>query len=297
MITGVAVAGFGAGALVTAPIAQRLIASVGVSSTFVILGIAYFAMIMLAATVMTNPPQGYAPAGFQPSSVRGSAARDFTLRQALGAEDWRRFFSVTRIPGDLDRPDQFLFGLTARQLLIVAPAFAVIALLAWLMTTVIQLPLAVTMPILAILSGLAISTTLIKADGLSPDERTVYVADTETSRLFAIDIVEPGVLRKEPFPAPYTGRLVCGLPGFQRFDSLAVEASGNIAVATLITGHITVVSPNGNVVRQVKMPDVYPTNICFGGADLRTAYITLSASGQLAAMEWPEPGLRLNFMA
>src|SRR5215470_11550914 len=79
--------------------------------------------------------------------------------------------------------------------------------------------------------------------GLSPDEKTVYVADTETSRLFAFDIVEPGVLHKEPFPAPYTGRLVCGLPGFQRFDSLAVEACGNIAVATLITGHITVIAP------------------------------------------------------
>jgi hypothetical protein len=76
---------------------------------------------------------------------------------------------MTRIPGDLDRPDQFLFGLTARQLMIVAPAFAIIALLAWLMTTVLQLPLAVTMPILAILTGLAISTTLIKADGMSPD--------------------------------------------------------------------------------------------------------------------------------
>jgi hypothetical protein len=76
---------------------------------------------------------------------------------------------VTRIPGDLDRPDQFLFGLTARQLLIVAPAFAIIALVAWLMTTVLQLPLALTMPVLAILSGLAISTTLVKADGLSPD--------------------------------------------------------------------------------------------------------------------------------
>ena len=131
--------------------------------------------------------------------------------------------------------------------------------------------------------------------GLSPDEKTVYVADTETSRLFAFDIVEPGVLRKEPFPAPYTGRLVCGLPGFQRFDSLAVEASGNIAVATLITGHITVIAPNGNVVRQVKMPDVYPTNICFGGRDMKTAYITLSGTGQLAAMDWPDPGLRLNF--
>jgi gluconolactonase len=133
--------------------------------------------------------------------------------------------------------------------------------------------------------------------GLSPDETVVYVADTETSRLFAFDIVAPGVLKHEPFPAPYGGRLVCGLPGFQRFDSLAVEASGNICVATLVTGHITVISPAGQVVRQVKMPDVYPTNICFGGPDLRTAYITLSASGGLAAMQWPEPGLRLNFMA
>jgi len=76
---------------------------------------------------------------------------------------------VTRIPGDLDRPDQFLFGLTARQLLIIAPAFGVIAALGWLMTTVVRLPIAVIMPVLAILSGLAISTTLIKQDGLSPD--------------------------------------------------------------------------------------------------------------------------------
>src|SRR5438270_13930175 len=92
--------------------------------------------------------------------------------------------------------------------------------------------------------------------GLSPDEKTVYVADTESSRLFAFDIVEPGVLRKEPFPAPYTGRLVCGLPAFQRFDSLAVQPSGNIAVATLLTGHITAVPPNGHVVRPINTPDV-----------------------------------------
>ncbi len=121
--------------------------------------------------------------------------------------------------------------------------------------------------------------------GLSPDEKALYVADTESSRLFAFDIV----------PSPYGGRLICGLPGFQRFDSLAVEVSGNIAVATLISGHITVIAPDGRVVRQVKMPDVYPTNICFGGSDMKTAYITLSGSGQLAAMDWPEPGLRLNF--
>ena len=131
--------------------------------------------------------------------------------------------------------------------------------------------------------------------GLSPDGKVVYAADTETSRVFAWDILSPGVVRKNPFPAPYDGRLVCGLPGFQRFDSLALEASGNICVATLLTGHITVIAPDGKVVRQVKMPDSYPTNICFGGKDMKTAFITLSGLGQLVAMDWPEPGLKLNF--
>lgn len=133
--------------------------------------------------------------------------------------------------------------------------------------------------------------------GLSPDGRTVYVADTETSRLLAFDITGPGKIRHSKFPDPYGGRVVCGLPGFQRFDSLGLEASGNICVATLMTGQITVISPDGKVVRQVKMPDSYPTNICFGGKDMKTAFITLSGLGQLAAMDWPEPGLKLNFSA
>jgi MFS transporter, OFA family, oxalate/formate antiporter len=88
MITGIAVAGFGAGALITAPIAQTLIGSVGVSGTFVVLGIAYFAIILFAAAVMKNPPEGYAAPGFRPSTVRSSAPMDFTLRQALGTWQW-----------------------------------------------------------------------------------------------------------------------------------------------------------------------------------------------------------------
>ena len=91
------------------------------------------------------------------------------------------------------------------------------------------------------------------------------------------------------------GRLVGSVAGYARFDSLAVAASGNICVATLGTGHITVFSPAGAVLEQVKMPDVYPTNICFGGADLRTAYITLSDTGRLGVMPWSEPGLKLNY--
>ena len=55
------------------------------------------------------------------------------------------------------------------------------------------------------------------------------------------------------------------------------------------------ISPGGEVLREVSVPDIYPTNICFGGPDLRTAYITLSDSGRLASMPWPEPGLKLNY--
>jgi gluconolactonase len=130
--------------------------------------------------------------------------------------------------------------------------------------------------------------------GLSPDGKTIYVADTETSRLLAFDVAGPGQIKTTSFPDPYGGRVLCGLPGFQRFDSLGVQANGDICVATLMTGHITVISSEGKLVRQVKMPDLYPTNICFGGPGMKTAYITLSGLGQLVAMDWPEPGLKLN---
>jgi len=131
--------------------------------------------------------------------------------------------------------------------------------------------------------------------GLSPDGKTIYVADTEGARLWAFDIEAPGKIRAPARHAAHSGRVIAGLPGNARFDSLAVLASGNIAVATLTTGYITEISPAGDVVRAEKMPDTYPTNICFGGADMRTAYITLSDSGRLGVVQWPEPGLRLNF--
>jgi gluconolactonase len=131
--------------------------------------------------------------------------------------------------------------------------------------------------------------------GLSPDGKTLYAADTEGARLWAFDVEAPGVLRKPPPHVHHSGRIICGLPGNARFDSLAVLENGNICVATLTTGYITEVSPAGDIVRAVKMPDTYPTNICFGGADMRDAYITLSDQGHLGKMRWPTAGLKLNF--
>jgi gluconolactonase len=131
--------------------------------------------------------------------------------------------------------------------------------------------------------------------GLSPDGKTLYVADTEGARLWAFDIEAPGELRKPAPHAHHSGRVIAGLPGNARFDSLAVLANGNIGVATLNTGYITEISPGGEIVRAVKMPDTYPTNICFGGPDMRTAHITLSDSGRLGVMQWETPGLKLNY--
>jgi gluconolactonase len=133
--------------------------------------------------------------------------------------------------------------------------------------------------------------------GLSPDEATLYVAETEGARLWAFDLVEPGVIKRQKFPSPHGGRFLFNQSGYHRFDSMAVDAGGNICVATLMSGGITVIAPDGRLVRSVQTPDIYTTNICFGGPGLRTAYITLSGIGQLIAMPWEEAGLRLNFAA
>ena len=131
--------------------------------------------------------------------------------------------------------------------------------------------------------------------GISPDGETLYVAETETGRLWGFDILGPGRLHKSPWPSPAGGKLLCQFPGFRRLDSLAVTEAGNIVVATLVSGEITTVSPAGEILDVVAMPERMPTNICFGGEGMRTAWITLSTTGQLLRMPWREAGFRLPF--
>jgi OFA family oxalate/formate antiporter-like MFS transporter len=90
LITGLAVAGFGAGALITAPIATRLIATVGVLQTFAILGVAYFVAVTGGALFMRNPPDGYRPPGWTPtaSQQQQRAVRSYTLQEAMRSWQW-----------------------------------------------------------------------------------------------------------------------------------------------------------------------------------------------------------------
>jgi len=95
MITGIAVAGFGAGALITAPVANRLIQADDVSATFLPLGIAYLVATVLGGVFFRNPPEGYAVPGFEPSSKSGVADRDsYTLAEALRTPQWYRLVAV-----------------------------------------------------------------------------------------------------------------------------------------------------------------------------------------------------------
>ena len=136
--------------------------------------------------------------------------------------------------------------------------------------------------------------------GLSPDGSRLYVAETITGRLWWWDIAEPGQVRPNPDSwAPHGGTLLHGFPGLQWLDSLAVDAGGNVCVATLYSGRVSVVSPEGELLETVPVPDddIFVTNICFGGPDLRTAYITSSGHGILYSAPWPRPGLALNYTA
>lgn len=131
--------------------------------------------------------------------------------------------------------------------------------------------------------------------GLSPNEDVLYVAETVSGRLWAFDIDSPGTIRRRDWPSPNGGRLLTSLPEYRLFDSLAVDADGNIAVATLYDGGVVVISPTGEIIEDVRLPDRFVTNICFGGDDRRTAFVTMAYTGKLAELRWSRAGLKLNF--
>jgi OFA family oxalate/formate antiporter-like MFS transporter len=86
LMTGVAVCGYGAGALVMSPIAARLIISHGVAYTFAALGIVYLIVVVAAAQFYANPPAGWRPAGWEPRSAvaRAATTYDYSVKEAMG---------------------------------------------------------------------------------------------------------------------------------------------------------------------------------------------------------------------
>ena len=130
--------------------------------------------------------------------------------------------------------------------------------------------------------------------GLSADETALYVADTYPARLWRFDLAEAGRMARVRGAGPWPA-YVATLPGHIEVDSLALTESGRVCMATLHTGGIAIVTPNGEVSQKL-LPDDIVTNICFGGPDMQTVYVTAPGRGQIFRMRWDEPGLRLNYL-
>ncbi|MDP1819934.1 MAG: SMP-30/gluconolactonase/LRE family protein [Acidimicrobiales bacterium] len=128
--------------------------------------------------------------------------------------------------------------------------------------------------------------------GLSPAGDLLYAAESHTGRVYSWPVEAPGRVQAVT-PVGHGGHALAGLPGMQLLDSLAVDGEGWVCVGTLVNGGITAISPDGSTVEHIPLPDPLVTNICFGGDDLRTAYVTLSGTGQLVSLPWSRPGLAL----
>lgn len=131
--------------------------------------------------------------------------------------------------------------------------------------------------------------------GLSPDQTTVYYAETLPGRLWSLPLVGPGKPNKSTGFTP--GIFVSAYPGLAYFDSLGVQADGGVCVATLLAGGITTFWPGTKKVRHLGLEDPLVTNICWGGKGMKTAYVTASGTGKLLAIDWPQPGSRLAYYA
>jgi OFA family oxalate/formate antiporter-like MFS transporter len=96
VITGIAVAGFGAGAVLTAPIAKRLISSMGVFETFAVLGVIYAVMVLGASFLIKNPPRDYKPEGWEPEKAEtgDKSGRNFEFGEAVRTWQWYALWAL-----------------------------------------------------------------------------------------------------------------------------------------------------------------------------------------------------------
>jgi gluconolactonase len=124
---------------------------------------------------------------------------------------------------------------------------------------------------------------------LSPDQTELYVTETRTRRIWGFELLAPGRIGRWRTVAtvPAGGPL-----GFGSADGCCTDAAGNIVVATIGSGGVTIFSPDGALLAAApRDDDPMPTNVAFGGPDGTTIFVTCGSTGRLLALEgWPVPG-------
>jgi gluconolactonase len=142
---------------------------------------------------------------------------------------------------------------------------------------------------------------------LSPDGTRLYVAETYTRRVLWWELSGPGQIAPNPRTLDGSFLLTAAIPGQGILDSMKVDAEGNAWVATMLpdgadprsNGGLTIVSPQGEVLQFLEIavgsPAPLPSNLCFGGDDGRTAFVTCGGSGRLVKVRVSVPGLAPRF--
>jgi len=143
---------------------------------------------------------------------------------------------------------------------------------------------------------------------LSPDDTRLYVAETYARWILYWELASPGVIKPNPATLDGSYLLTAAIPGQGTLDSMAVDEEGNVYVATMlpkglsasVPGGITVISPDGKILDFIELtvegkPEPLPSNLCFGGSDRKTAFITLAGTSRLVACEMKIPGKKLHF--
>ncbi|WP_426667728.1 SMP-30/gluconolactonase/LRE family protein [Mucilaginibacter sp. McL0603] len=123
------------------------------------------------------------------------------------------------------------------------------------------------------------SMATVNGIDVSPDNHTLYV--NEKRKIWAYDLSSKGDISNK--------RLVIEFTDFG-MDGLRCDIKGNIYQARFGKGTIAKVSPDGKIIKEISLTGKRPTNVCFGGADGRTMYITLQDQGNLETFRVDDPG-------
>jgi gluconolactonase len=117
---------------------------------------------------------------------------------------------------------------------------------------------------------------------LSPDGKRLYVNESKQRNVWAFDVARDGSLSNK--------RLLAEFPDFG-FDGMRSDVDGNLYITRHGKGTVVVVSPEGKVIREINVLGRFPTNLCFGGPDGRTVYVTEVEHGRLVHFRADRPGL------
>lgn len=116
---------------------------------------------------------------------------------------------------------------------------------------------------------------------LSPDGKTLYVNESVQRNVWAFDVKADGSLENK--------RLLKAFPDFG-FDGMRCDVEGNLYITRHGKGTVVKLSPKGEVLREIDILGPNPTNLCFGGPDGRTVYVTEVEDGRLVQFRVDAPG-------